>query len=106
MTVTRELLPIFNDSLAMKNLPSPSISRRRSYERTLFRSVSVWIDGMNRQIVMRFREFPSAIFFAFHGSLVRKKLLFNFAAVSGGRNVLVRDHDAVFPSGVFPRVKS
>ena len=76
------------------------------YEIQLFRAVSIWIDGVNRQIVVRFREFPAAIFFAFHRGLVREELLFHFTAVCGGRDVFVGDYDAVFPSGVFSRVES
>src|SRR5579864_2467532 len=117
--VKRELFPVFKDSVAMKKSPpsfrtafvreNPSVttfSKNMPSKRTLFGTVAIWIDRMNRQIVVRFREFPAAIFFAFHGGLVREKLLFNFAAMSGGRYIFVGDYDAVFPPGVFPRVIS
>src|SRR4029077_17699424 len=72
----------------------------------LFRTVAIWIDRVNRQIVMRDRKYPAAIFFALHCGLVREKLFFNFTAMSGGRNVFVSDYDAVLPARVFTGMKS
>src|SRR5580704_8974446 len=89
-----------------KTWPPKSVSRRGLNNGKLLSSVPIWVDGMNRQIVMRLREFPAAIFFAFHGGLVREKLFFNFTAMSGGRNIFVGDDNAVFPPRVFPRVKA
>src|SRR5882672_8268522 len=73
---------------------------------TLFVAVPSWVNYANRQIVVRFRQFPAAILFAFKGGLVREKLLRNLGAMPGGGLVLIRNHDAVFPSSVFARVKS
>ena len=53
----------------------------------LFRAVSIWIDGVDRQIVVGFGELPAAVFFAFHRGLVGEKLFFDFTAVGRGGDI-------------------
>src|SRR6202521_4416542 len=86
--------------------PPLFVWRRRWNNGTLLSTVSIWIDGVNRQIVVRLRQLPAAIFSAFHFGLVREELLFHFTAMPGGRDVLIGDDDPKFPSSVFPRVIS
>src|SRR5579864_3570417 len=89
-----------------KSWPPLFVLRRRWNNGTLLSTVSIRIDSVNRQIVVRFGEFPAAIFSAFHFGLVREQLLFHFTAMSGGRDVLIGNDDAKFPSSVFPRMVS
>src|ERR1700676_200486 len=79
--------------------PSPLLPPR------LFVAISIGVNQTNRQIVVRFRQFPAAFLFAFEGGLIREKLLSDLGAVAGGGLVLVGNHDAVFPSRVFTCVK-
>src|SRR5882672_10892184 len=72
----------------------------------LFVAISIRVDYADWQIVMRLCQFPTAVLFAFKRGLVREKLFGNLGAMTGGGLILVRNHDAVFPSSVFARVKS
>ena len=67
----------------------------------LIGAVSIRVDDVDGQIVVRFRDFPPAILSALHAGLIRKELLFHFAAMHGCGDVFVSDHDAVFPARVF-----
>src|ERR1700674_5826276 len=72
----------------------------------LFFAVSIRIDYADWQIVMRLCQFPAAVLFASKRGMVREKLFGNLGAMTGGGLILVRNHDAVFPSSVFARMKS
>src|ERR1035441_9234250 len=72
----------------------------------LFIAVSVGINRVNWQIVVSFRQFPAAILLAFEGNLILEKLLGDLSPMTGGGLVLIRNHDAVFPSSVFTSVKA
>src|ERR1017187_10163201 len=72
----------------------------------LFVAVSVGINRVNWQIVVSFRQFPTAVFFPFKSGLIGEKLFGDFSTMTGGGLVLIRNHDAVFPSSVFTSVKA
>jgi hypothetical protein len=76
------------------------------FAQRLFVAISIGVNQANRQIVVRLRQFPAALLFAFEGGLIREKLFGDLGAMAGGGLVLVRNHDAVFPSRVFTCVKA
>src|SRR6266404_3790315 len=90
-----------HNSKVVGSNPTPATKPPR-----LFVAISIRVDYADWQIVMRLCQFPAAVLFAFKRGLVREKLFGNLGAMTGGGLILVRNHDAVFPSSVFARVKS
>src|SRR5262245_57653893 len=49
----------------------------------LFVSIAVWVDDADGEVVVRFDQFPAAVFFAVQGGLIREELFGDFFIGAG-----------------------
>src|SRR5690242_14052074 len=64
----------------------------------LFLAIAIRINNADRQIVVRFRQLPTAVLSALEGLVIRENQFGNLGTMCGGGLVLVRNHNAIFPA--------